>query len=198
MIRYLPRCCPAFNPLPVLPSVLRAITLHSRLHVPVTAPPPALAVGFSASVFPQQNHESAPRKRSRFNKITYIYVCVCVCCLFPAVLTLQIALATVDEESDSAMDRVTNPTLEVCETKTPGVTYNLHTASVFDQYQREVIKMIPNSRLGAPRVFSEQERLDQHTYSVLPLLAGLPGQTAFVKLQYVRRQLLAELGLAQV
>ena len=81
----------------------------------------------------------------------------------------------------------------------PGLTYRLHTASVFDQYQRDVIRMVPQSRLGAPRRKSEQERLDQHTYAVVAGAGmGVNVHTAHVKLQYVQRQLLAELGLAQV
>lgn len=107
------------------------------------------------------------------------------------------SLGSLEEGLGEATQDITEPIVEWQATGQNGLTYRLHTASVFDQYQKEVVRMVPNSRLSQPRVLSEQERLDQHTYSVVPLLTGTHA-TAAVKLQYVRRQLLAELGLAQI
>ena len=112
--------------------------------------------------------------------------------------TLQMIITQRDMSAQEDSKEALEPIVEHCSTESPGLTYRLHTASVFDQYQRDIIRMVPQSRLRAPRKLSEQERLDQHTYSVLPLLTGRPYQNAHVKLQYVQRQLLAELGLAQV
>lgn len=106
-----------------------------------------------------------------------------------------------EEDDDAALGKeVAGPEIEVRPTDTPGVTYRLHTASVFDQYQRDIVLMLPQSRLGPPRRLGEQEQLDQHSYAVVGSTAvpGVTRSTARVKLQYVSRQLLAELGLAQI
>lgn len=101
-------------------------------------------------------------------------------------------------ESPSVNDTSLNPLLETHTTEVPGVSYDLHKEAAFDRYHSAAVRMIPRSRLGAPRQLTDQERLDTHTYSVLPPLSSRAPNTAGVKLQYVSRQLLAELGLAQI
>ena len=78
----------------------------------------------------------------------------------------------------------------------PGLSYVVH-AGAADTYQRRLYRLQPQSRAERRPVLSKEEALAQHSISVVPAFKGIVKQRGTEKLEYVARQMYAELGPAQ-
>ena len=99
----------------------------------------------------------------------------------------------VDDDAELVSDDESGKRVEV----EPGLSYTVH-ASKMDRYQKKLYRLQPQSRAPQKQVLSKEETLAQHSVSVVPAFTGQIKQRGTEKREYVARQMLAEVGPAQV
>jgi hypothetical protein len=103
-----------------------------------------------------------------------------------------------NEDADGDISRIDEEDEEPKKVEVvPGLTYTVQ-ASKIDQYHKKLYRLHPKSRMDKKPPRTKEEEMAEHTISVVPPFTGEVKTRAAKKLEYVGRQLFAEIGFSQL